>query len=147
MRRIATALGALATAALLALTVPPSAHATPSSAGTPSIARPVGAFDDIAYGTFACDGNGNFSGTYTMPDHTQRSFTGKFSSAVPAFSVPIATVTYNGPLTGVHNVSGVVGAVVMNVKLDNGPVLGGRLMPPLDRGYNVTGQGTWSATF
>ena len=102
---------------------------------------------NTAYGTFVCDGNGNFSGTYTMPDHTQRSFTGKFSSAVPAFSVPIATLTYSGSVVGVHNEDGVVGAVTMDVKLDDGVVLGGKLMPPLDRGYNVTGQGTWSATF
>ena len=102
---------------------------------------------NVAYGTFACDGNGNFSGTYTMPDNSQRSFTGKYSSAVPAFSVPIATVTYNDALVGVHNVSGVVGATDETVKADDGVILGGKLMPPLDRGYSVTGQGTWSATF
>ncbi|KAA8645178.1 uncharacterized protein ATNIH1004_009395 [Aspergillus tanneri] len=101
---------------------------------------------DTAYGTFSSDGNGNFSGTYNMPDRTQRTINGRFSSAVPAFSVPIATVTYSGPLSGVHNVDGVVGAAIEDVKLDDGPILGGKLMPPLDRGYHVMGQGSWSAT-
>ncbi|KAF8630758.1 hypothetical protein AX17_005353 [Amanita inopinata Kibby_2008] len=104
--------------------------------------------NDIAYGTFACDGNGNFSGTYSMPDSTQKSFTGKFASAVPAFNVPIASVTYDKPLGGTAAVQNgsLTGAVSMSVKLDDGAVLGGKLMPPLDRGYNVTGQGTWSST-
>ncbi|KAF8630755.1 hypothetical protein AX17_005350 [Amanita inopinata Kibby_2008] len=102
-----------------------------------------------ANGTFSCDGNGNFSGTYTFPDTTQRTFSGKFSSAVPAFNVPIATVTYSQVPSGVVKVKNgsVVGAVVMTVTLENGDILGGKLMPPLDKGYNVTGEGTWSATF
>jgi hypothetical protein len=102
---------------------------------------------DVAYGTFSSDGNGNFSGTYSMPDHTQKTIRGRFSSAVPAFIVPIATATFDGALTGNHTVNGVVGAVKEDVRLDDGVELGGELMTPLDQGYYVTGQGTWSSTF
>ena len=56
--------------------------------------------------------------------------------------MPIATATLDVRSSGVHRANGVVGATIRDVKLDDGVVLGGELMPPLDRGYNVTGQGS-----
>ncbi|KAE8161926.1 hypothetical protein BDV40DRAFT_266315 [Aspergillus tamarii] len=82
-----------------------------------------------------------------MPDHTQKTFRGRFSSTVPPYTVPVSTITYDGDLNGNHSVSGVIGATDMNSQLDNGAVLGGELMPPIDHGYNVMGQGTWSTMF
>jgi hypothetical protein len=102
---------------------------------------------ETAYGTFSTDGNGNFHGTYTMPDSTQKTIVGRFSSAVPSFNVPVGTVTYNSPLDGTHTASGRVGSTDESIQLDDGVVLGGRLMPPLDRAYNIAGQGSWSSTF
>ncbi|KAE8361888.1 hypothetical protein BDV27DRAFT_132402 [Aspergillus caelatus] len=102
---------------------------------------------NTAQGTFTSDGRGYFTGIYTMPDNTQRTFTGQFSSAVPAYSVPSSTITYDGDLEGIHNVEGVIGASEMDSQLDNGVVLSGRLNAPVNRRYSVMGQGTWSTPY
>ncbi|KAE8143834.1 hypothetical protein BDV38DRAFT_232112 [Aspergillus pseudotamarii] len=102
---------------------------------------------NTAHGTFTSDGRGYFSGVYMMPDNTQRTFTGQFSSAVPAYSVPTSTITYDGDLDGIHNVEGVIGESEMDSQLDNGVVLSGRLTAPVDGSYSVMGQGTWSVTY
>ncbi|KAF8630739.1 hypothetical protein AX17_005334 [Amanita inopinata Kibby_2008] len=105
--------------------------------------------DEIANGTFSSDGNGNFSGTYViMPNMIHKTFAGKFSSAIPAFVVPTSTVTYVTNLSGVSRIlaGSVTGATKIDIKLDNGAVLGGNVQPPLDTGYTVMGQGTWSSS-
>ncbi|KAF8630735.1 hypothetical protein AX17_005330 [Amanita inopinata Kibby_2008] len=106
-------------------------------------------FSQTIFGTLSSDGNGNFRGTFTFPDNTQRELSGKFSSAIPAFSVPIATVTHDKPLNEKPRIElgSLVGNETVNVKFDDGAVLGGGVMPPLDRAYNVTGAGTWITVF
>ena len=82
-----------------------------------------------------------------MPDQTQRTITGRFSSRVPAFSVPVSTVTFDDDLYGTHRVSGVLGVTSMDSRLDDGVELHGHLMPPLDQGYNIEGHGKWSEEY
>jgi hypothetical protein len=76
-------------------------------------------------------------------------FNGRFSAPVPPFNIPVSSVQYDSVPSGVAHIEmgSVVGQVKENVILDNGSVISGNLMPPLDRGYSVTGEGTWDATF
>jgi len=107
-------------------------------------------------GTAISDGNGNFHFDFTLPNGVHKYFSGKFSSAIPAWSGSgfVLTPTDGSGTSGKYDIKSgsVVGPATINIQLlnsDTGTTITftvGNVWPNLDKGYTVQGDGSWASS-
>jgi len=105
-----------------------------------------------APGYMRSDGNGSFSSQFILPNGEVKTFNGRFSSAVPAFTATASMVEYDDSddLGGECQIGdgATVGSSTVNLTLmeGNGSIqITGNVNPFLDKLYAAYGAGIWSS--